>query len=285
MKLQTKLLIAIFSAVISFNAVGEVNPQPTSTSEYFGVPLTPGIYLTNFELLYTLNPSVAANLPAYMAPIPDELVACLKNNNLTGCPYNDYKKYLNNPSNNIDAATSTKCIWGDDCKISPILQRLAPPRYHTTKQINQPLGQSKATKIAKALRLDKKMILTESEYQCFLGNEATRTDDQKIINQCVANLTNSRGNAKIPLSSYGLSLVTVNNEQYLQTDCADGAPCLEFNNLLAGPLERLAFKCGFFKKLTRMVTRTPFIRVAFNGVNCQNLSISGCIAEATIITK
>lgn len=280
--------LSLYVSVVSTTSVGEVNPQPTAISEYYSVALTPGIYLTNFELLYILKPSVAANLPAYMAPLADDLVTCLEKDDPTACRYDDYKQYLNTPIDNIDAAISTKCIWGDDCKISPFFQRLAPPRYHTTMQINQPLGQIKAKKIAKALRLDEKMILTDSEYQCFIGDDqvAALTDDQKIINQCVANLTNSIGNADIPLSSYGLSLVTDNNNvQYLQTNCASGAPCLEFNKLLKGPLERLALKCGFFKKLARMVRRTPFIRVALNGVYCQDLSLSGCIAEATITTK
>ncbi len=81
--------LSAYLAVLSATAFG--GPIPQSTSEYYGVPVTPGIYLTNFELLYALKPSVAAKMPAYMAPIPDELVDCLKNNP-TGCPYDDYKQ-------------------------------------------------------------------------------------------------------------------------------------------------------------------------------------------------
>ncbi len=40
---------------------------------YFGVGLAAPVYFVNFMLLYMANPSPAANMPAYRAPLPGEL--------------------------------------------------------------------------------------------------------------------------------------------------------------------------------------------------------------------
>jgi hypothetical protein len=80
-----------------------------------------------------------------------------------------------------------------------------------------------------------------------------KTTDQQIIFVCINNPTNSKGNADIPLSSYGLSL---NEQRDIRGACAPDAPCLEFNALLAGPLEEIAIQCGWLEKLVRMETGT-----------------------------
>jgi hypothetical protein len=126
------------------------------------------------------------------------------------------------------------------------------------------------------------MILTPAEYQCLIGTPEKRTEDQKTINSCIGNLTNSNGNSAIPLSSYGLS---VSPQGDVRSNCAPDAPCLNFNALLTGPLEKLAFQCGFLDKFVRMATRTPFIEFAVEGSPCQKDSEPTCIVKATETKK
>ena len=64
----------------------EVSQSLQDTTEFYGPPISPAIYLVNFLLLYMVNPRVAANMPAYKAPIPKAVVACLEQNP-NGCPY------------------------------------------------------------------------------------------------------------------------------------------------------------------------------------------------------
>jgi hypothetical protein len=112
------------------------------------------------------------------------------------------------------------------------------------------------------------MILTDAEYHCLIGIPP-RDHDREIIFRCIYNLTNSNGNAAIPLSSYGLN---VTEQGDVRSVCAPDAPCLEFNALLGGPLEAIAAECGFLDKFLRWwpkrryfsssKMRTPAKRVA-----------------------
>jgi hypothetical protein len=43
-----------------------------------GMSMAPSIWLTNFALLYTLDPKIAAKMPAYWEPIPENVVRALK---------------------------------------------------------------------------------------------------------------------------------------------------------------------------------------------------------------
>ena len=85
------------------------------------------------------------------------------------------------------------------------------------------------------------------------------------------------GHAVIPLSSYGLSL---SDEGDLRSNCAPQAPCLEFNQLFAGPLEAIAAECGFEDKLARLTTETPMLEFVDQGNDCQHAWEPACIAEA-----
>ena len=64
----------------------EVSQSLQDTTEFYGPPISPAIYLVNFLILYMVNPRHAANMPAYKAPIPKAVVACLEQNP-NGCPY------------------------------------------------------------------------------------------------------------------------------------------------------------------------------------------------------
>ena len=245
-------------------------------SEYFGVPLTPGVYLINFLFLYIANPEDAANMPAYMAPLPSEFVACLRETP-AGCPWEDYKQYfdLDGPGSAPPTSSRCECEWQAECQL-PDFQELSAGRYQVPAQINQPLGMTRAKEMARLLGIEDSMLLTEDEYHCVIGTEP-RTDDQEIIVECVANLTNSTGNADIPLSSYGLD---ISPDGLLRSNCAPDAPCLAFNELLAGPLEKMMADCGAAAKFLEMVTRTPFLEFGKFGNGCQSGSKPACVVEA-----
>jgi hypothetical protein len=111
------------------------------------------------------------------------------------------------------------------------------------------------------------MILTDAQYHCLIGIPP-RTPDRETIFRCIYNLTNSKGNALIPLSSYGLN---VTEEGEIRSICATNAPCLNFNALLAGPLEKIAIECGFLEKLVRMETVTPFFQSSKMGIGAKRV--------------
>ena len=253
----------------------EVSPKVLK-GEPYGVAVTPPIYLINFLFLYVASPDIAANMPAYRTPIPQAVFDCLKKNP-TGCPYADLERYFAQQDTG-----STNSVFPKECREQPKWEKLAPAKFTQLEQINEPLGMERAQVIAKLLGIDQDMILTPTEYQCLIGAPDKRTPDQQTIYSCVGNLTNSRGNSDNPLSSYGLS---VSPQGDVRSNCAPDAPCLNFNALLAGPLEKIAAQCGFLDKFARLVTRTPFIQFAVDGSPCQKNSEPTCIVKATTPKK
>ena len=261
--------------------------------EPYGVAVTPPIYLINFLFLYMASPDLGASMPAYRAPLPRAVFDCLEENP-TGCPYDEVAPLLD-----AQAAASTvairplqrrslalidagrqpdgACTWPAECRETPEWEHLAPPRVERPLQIGEPLGAVRAAELARRLGMDDGMILTEDEYRCLIGTPP-RTPDQEILFRCSQDLTNSRGSALVPLSSYGLSISDAGD---VRSNCAPDAPCLEFNALLAGPLEEIAFACGFLEKFTRMVTETPFLQFGVAGGPCQQGAEPACIVETS----
>jgi len=287
--LQVLVVIAMLIASSSMAVAGDggrgrvphVDPWPPSNvSQFYGVGLTPAVYFVNFLLLYISNPNEAAKMPAYRAPIPMPLSDCLEKNP-EGCPYSAYA-----PSFDDNAKGRKGCDWPTACQTDPKWERLAPSVANRSHQINEPLGMERANELAGLLGIDKSMILTDQEYECTIGIPP-RDDDRKTIFACINNLTNSNGNTNIPLSSYGLAITDDRNGSVpagdVQSLCAPEAPCLVFNDLFHGPLERIAAVCGWETKLDRLVAETPFPQFAQAGAGCQEFagSKSGgpCIVE------
>lgn len=247
---------------------------------FYGVALSPAVYFVNFLLLYIANPNEAANMPAYRALLPTAFSECLKNNP-TGCSYTDYALSFDGRM-----TRGASCDWPTECQTDPKWQQLAPIAANRTEQINEPLGVERANALARALGIDKSMILTDQEYECTIGIPP-REGDRKIVFACIDNLTNSNRNTNIPLSSYGLAITDDRNGSVpagdAQSLCAPDAPCLVFNDLFLGPLERIATVCGWETKLDRMVAETPFQEFAQDGAACQELGGSKtggpCIVE------
>ena len=272
----------------------EASPGKQATSESYGVSVTPAIYLINFLFLYMASPEVAASMPAYRAPIPREVAECLEQNP-NGCPYADFERLFEEQgfSNRRllpirDRASlllpllggggdlCPACLWPSECREDLRWERLAPRTVSRPEQINEPLGAQRAARLARLLGMDDGMVLTDAEYQCLIGTPP-RTQDQEIIVRCTSDLTNSKGSAEIPLSSYGLS---IDEDGDVRSDCAPDAPCLAFNALLAGPLEEMAVECGFLTKFLRVVTETPFLQFGVDGNPCQEGAEPACIVQS-----
>lgn len=258
------------SAASAQNASG----PPSAFVAPYGVPLAPPIYLVNFLLLYFSNPESAANMPGYRVALPQEVYQCLFENP-DGCPYAEMAPFFAEQALARGGSQNKNASWPVSCQTEPRWQSLAPPQYRQPDQINQPLGRKNADQIAQLLGIEQDMILTDKEYECLIGTPP-RDVARKIIYACSIDLTNSKGNTDIPLSSYGLYL----SEGDVLSDCAPHAPCLEFNNLFAGPLQAIAKECGFADKLGRLFVKTPILEFIKQGHQCQQTWMPSCIAEA-----
>jgi hypothetical protein len=274
------LVIAVF---ISADPLGaqelEVSESNQSATEFYGPPISPAIYLVNFLLLYMVNPRHAANMPAFKAPIPKAVVACLEQNP-SGCPYAAFAHLFEQQTSGNRRLGPNKCFWPVECQLENKFVRLAPPRARRSRQINQRLGMARAVQLARALGIDESMILTEEQYRCLIGEPGMRTSDQQTFFLCIRQLTNSKGNAAIPLSSYGLY---VNKQGNVRSVCAPDAPCLDVNALLAGPFEKIALHCGFLDKFLRLLNQTPLFRLLPGGFACQKSHEPACIIETNCV--
>ena len=246
--------------------VGRRSAPNGQAGKFYGVGLAPPVYFVNFLLLYMSNPNEAAKMPAYRTILPRPLSDCLESNP-QGCSYTAYALSFDD-----NARENKNCDWPTECQTDPKWEQLAPGNAKAPEQINEPLGLERANQLAQQLGIDKAMILTDQEYQCTIG-VAPRDTDRQLIFGCITNLTNSTGNTNIPLSSYGLAITDDRNGSVpagdVQSLCAPNAPCLVFNGLFEGPLERIATVCGWETKLDRMVAETPFTEFAQDGGRCQ----------------
>jgi len=261
--------------------VGPLNAQELNLSrnheaahEVYAPSVTAAIYLVNFLLLYMANPGLAAYMPAYKAPIPQPIVDCLDQNPTgTGCAYADYSRYLREQT-----FDNRECFWPTVCQESPRWASLAPRKLTQRGQLNEPIGRRRADQLAHLLGIEQNMILTDAEYHCVIGPPGGRTHDQEIIFACIYNLTNSNGNAAIPLSSYGLNITEQGN---IRSICGEDSPCIEFNQLFGGPLEQIFEGCGCRDKLVRVETQTPFFQFIEDGTPCQESGGAACLIETT----
>jgi hypothetical protein len=275
---QTVSVLSVMLAIAVLVPAGPLIARPLEASrsgeaahEVYAPSLTPAIYLVNFLLLYMANPDLAAYMPAYRAPIPQPVVDCLEQNPM-GCSYADYRRYFDQ-----QVFDKRECFWPDVCQEAARWARLAPRKLTQPEQINEPLGRRRADQLAHLLGMDEGMILTPAEYQCTIG-VPPRSGDRQIIFDCMYNLSNSNGNAAIPLSSYGLN---VTEQGDVRSICAPGSPCLEFNNLFGGPLGRIAAECGWLEKLVRVETETRLLQFIEDGNPCQESGEPACLIETT----
>ncbi len=70
-----------------------INEKGGVTSEV-GMSMVPSIWIVNFALLYTLNPAVAAKMPANWAPIPSSVADAILASPTGQVPYSEYASEL-----------------------------------------------------------------------------------------------------------------------------------------------------------------------------------------------
>jgi len=287
MQTRTVAILPVTLAVAVSLWAGPLAAQssPTCTPQLFTIPeaprgdevvnevyapsVTTDVYLVNFLLLYMANPDLAAYMPAYRAPIPQPLVDCLEQNPM-GCPWADYRQDFDE-----QVIDHRACFWPEMCQEDARWASLAPRKVTRTEQINEPLGRKRADQLAHLLRMDEGMILTRREYRCVIR---PGDPDRETIFRCIYNLTNSNGNAAIPLSSYGLN---VTEQGLVRSICAPCAPCLLFNDLFGGRLAEIFAECGALEKLLRVETETQFPTFIQNGSQCQSNGGTACLIETT----
>src|SRR6266480_3489950 len=262
------ILPIILAAAIILSAgslAAQPSPTPTCTPQLFTIPqasrghqvtnevyapsVTTAVYLVNFVLLYMANPDLAAYMPEYRAPIPQPVVDCLEQNPM-GCPWADYRRYFDE-----QVFDNRECFWPDVCQENARWARLAPRKARRPEQINAPLGRRRADQLAHLLGMDAGMIFTDLEFHCVTGIPPGDPDRETIL-RCMYNLTNSNGNAAIPLSSYGLN---VTEQGDVRSICAPCSPCLEFNALFGGRLEAIFAECRCLDKFLLVVAETPLL--------------------------
>ena len=289
MQTRTVAILPVTLAIAVFLSAGplaaQTSPTPTCTPQLFTIPqvsrghevtnevyapsVTAAVYLVNFLLLYMANPDLAAYMPAYRAPIPQAIVDCLEQNPM-GCPYADYRRYLDE-----QVFDNRECFWPDVCQENARWARLAPRKLTRREQLNEPLGRRRADQLAHLLGMDEGMIFTPTEYQCLI---APGDPDRETIFRCMYNLTNSNGNAAIPLSSYGLN---VTEQGDVRSICAPCSPCILFNDLFGGRLAEICEECGALEKLLRVETETLLLQFIEDGSPCQSHGEPACLIETT----
>ena len=275
--MQTRTVTILFVMAIGvFLSAGALAAQPSEAPgsheadhEVYSPSVTPAIYLVNFIILYMANPDLAAYMPAYKAPIPQPLVDCLEQNPM-GCPWADYRQYFDE-----QVIDHRNCFWPDSCQEDPRWAHLAPRKVTRPEQINEPLERRRADQLAHILGIDESMIFTDAQYHCVIGTPP-RDPDREIIFRCIYNLTNSNGNAAIPLSSYGLNIT---DQGDVRSICAHCAPCLEFNALFEGRLEEIFAECGCLDKFLRVLAETQLPQFIEDGQLCQQSGGTACLIE------
>lgn len=102
----TKSLAALYGsaypleAAYGFAAQTQTGPAQlvtntkAGTSVEVGMSMAPALWLTNFLLIYTLNPRLAAEMPAHWAPIPAAVAAAMQARPTGRVPYSEYAALL-----------------------------------------------------------------------------------------------------------------------------------------------------------------------------------------------
>jgi hypothetical protein len=83
-----------FAAQQTSGAAQLVTNTKGRVSVKVGMSMAPALWLVNFILIYILNPSMAAYMPAFWAPIPTPVARAILASPTGQVPYSQYKKYF-----------------------------------------------------------------------------------------------------------------------------------------------------------------------------------------------
>jgi len=185
---------------------------------------------------------------------------------------------------------------------SPKALRWTPTEALTPANVNEPIGQRRADRIARALGFRKKMALSEKQYLLLIsgqgigGGTPSALAAAKTIDESVNYLTNSNAQiiirningvpTKINLGSYGL---IVNNEGALESPGNITSPARQINAVITPPVlcpipssaNPANLPCGYMnnwllangaKKSLTELYKTPFLVQAAFGSKSQEIS-------------
>ena len=125
---------------------------------------------------------------------------------------------------------------------TPKYEKYAPTEAGPARQINQPLGMTRADRIARELGLNRRDVFTAKQYRLLVSGKGVGgdPDSAKLIRQSIRILINTTGtpeyvrvNGKltpIVLGSYGL---TVNPDGWLESPANADAPTRQINAVIA----------------------------------------------------
>ena len=65
--------------------------QKGARSSIVGMSMAPSLWIVNFALIYTLNPSLAAKMPAWWTPIPAKVALAIAESPTGQVPYSEYE--------------------------------------------------------------------------------------------------------------------------------------------------------------------------------------------------
>ena len=65
--------------------------QKGATTSTVGMSMAPSIWIVNFAAVYTLKPSLAAKMPAWWTPIPDDVVQALEASPTGQVPFSEFQ--------------------------------------------------------------------------------------------------------------------------------------------------------------------------------------------------
>ncbi|MFD6395012.1 hypothetical protein [Nocardia sp. NPDC060259] len=71
-----------------------VTNTKAGVSSEVGMSMAPPLWIVNFALIYILNPALAAEMPAYWAPIPPPIADAIKASPNGQVPFSDYAAYF-----------------------------------------------------------------------------------------------------------------------------------------------------------------------------------------------
>jgi hypothetical protein len=160
--------------------------------------------------------------------------------------------------------------------------KFAPVEATTARQVNRPLGQKRADRIARKFGLDKRRAFTPRQYRLFVTGKGVGGDPAaaQLVDASVRILTNTTGRplysdvngTRTPsvLGSYGLM---VNTSGMLQSPANADAPTRKVNAVIE-PGGYMATWCRQNKArdTLRMLYRSPYISEAVYGNKAQQQS-------------
>ena len=73
------------------SGVAQLVPNQKGARTIVGMSMAPSIWIVNFALIYTLNPRLAAKMPAQVTPIPANVAQAIAASPTGQVPFSEYE--------------------------------------------------------------------------------------------------------------------------------------------------------------------------------------------------